>query len=298
MTNNKTANITNENLQLLQQYEQYLKEQGKPHTTIDSYILDLKQYFNQYNKLSKENVMEYKLQFKEANTINRKLTSLKQFNLYLIDNKPLDINELYILPTYYVKKQKQGNPLNITDKQVEKFFERVNNSGNLRDIAIVYLFANTGIRREECTNIMLSDLDLENNELTVYGGKENKQRDLMINDGTKDILKKYIEYRNGKDEKDKLNYKYSKESSYLFVSQKAYKLNKTTINDIFDKYKGKNITPHQLRHYWATIMFETETLNIRQVQEALGHAHLQTTEIYTHTRKETIKKKINKVMIG
>jgi site-specific recombinase XerD len=298
MTNNKTANITNDNLKLLQQYGQYLNEQGKPHTTIESYILDLKQYFNKYDKISKENILEYKQQFKEANTINRKLTSLKRFNLYLIDKHILDINELYILPTYYVRRQKQGNPLNVTDKQVEKFFERVNNAGNLRDIAIIYLIANTGIRREECTNVLLDDLDLGVNELTVYGGKENKQRELLINNKTKEILEKYIAYRNGSNENGKLNYKYSNESNYLFVSQKAYKLNKTTINDIFHKYKGKNITPHQLRHYWATVMLETETLDIRQLQDALGHESINTTEIYTHTRKEIIKKKINKVMIG
>jgi site-specific recombinase XerD len=73
-------------IELLLQYEQYLKKQGKPHTTIESYMSDLKQYFNKYDILSKENILEYKLQFKEANTINRKLTSLKQYNQYLSNN--------------------------------------------------------------------------------------------------------------------------------------------------------------------------------------------------------------------
>jgi len=280
----------------ISQFKEYLLQQGHPETTISSYLSDVNQYFEQYSSLSRDNILQYKSQFKEANTINRKLTSLKQYNEYLYDNRLIDA--LYINKSYYVKLQKKGNPLNVTDKEVENFFNRVNKSNNLRDIALTYLIANTGIRREESTNVKLSDIDFTKAKITVYEGKGNKQRELPLNNDTIKILKQYIDYRNGVRETGRLNYKYSKESEYLFLSERAIKIAKETVNAIFKLYKGDNITPHQLRHYYATIMIESESLNLLELKKVLGHDTVKTTEIYAEARQETIAKKINKVTIG
>lgn len=288
--------MTELNSNQIEQFKQYLKLQGKSEKTICSYSTDIKQYFEQYPTLSKENILNFKSQFKEASTINHKLTSIKQYNEYLISINEID--GILILSSYFVKKQKKGNPLKVTDNQIKKFMERINNSNDIRNIAIVYLLANTGIRREESTNIKLSDINFKNKKLIIYKGKGEKQREILLNDNLIKILNVYIEYRNGINEKGKPNYKHAKESEYLFVSRESEKLDVSMINRIFNKYKGKDITPHQLRHYYSTIMVEKGKLTLPELQRMLGHSDSKSTEIYTHPREESIQNKINEVWIG
>lgn len=277
----------------LNEFKNYLISCSKSENTITSYISDLEQYFSQYPTLSRENIIKFKnsLSSSSASTINRKLTSLKQYNEYLLSTKQID--GIYILKEDFIKVQNKGNPTDVTTKQVEKFLKRVLTKDadyKSRNIAIIYLIANTGIRRSECCNLLLKNIDLENNEMIVIG-KGNKERTVLLTDKVVELIKNYLVDRNKSKYKD---------SPYLFVSERGNKLCPETINDIFDYYSTpKNkIRPHQLRHNYASTVVENNILTLTELQNQLGHSSISTTGIYTHARKDTIKKKINKLCIG
>jgi len=276
----------------LNEFKNYLISCSKSENTISSYISDLEQYFSQYPTLSRENIIKFKNSLSgSASTINRKLTSLKQYNEYLLSTKQID--GIYILKEDFIKVQNKGNPTDVTTKQVEKFLEKVLTKDadyKSRNIAIIYLIANTGIRRSECCNLLLKNIDLENNEMIVIG-KGNKERTVLLTDKVVELIKNYLVDRN------KSRYK---DSPYLFVSERGNKLCPETINDIFDYYSmPKNkIKPHQLRHNYASTVVENNILTLPELQNQLGHSNINTTGLYTHARKDTIKKKINKLCIG
>lgn len=277
----------------LNEFKNYLISCSKSENTISSYISDLEQYFSQYSTLSREHILKYKnsLSNSSASTINRKLTSLKQYNEYLLSTKQVD--GMYVLKEDFIKQQSKGNPTDVTTKQVEKFLERVLTKDadyKSRNIAIIYLIANTGIRRSECCNLLLKNIDLDNNEMIVIG-KGNKERTVLLTDKVVELIKNYLVDRNKSKYKD---------SPYLFISERGEKLRPETINAIFDYYSTpKNkITPHQLRHNYASTVVENNILTLTELQNQLGHSSISTTGIYTHARKDTIKKKINKLCIG
>lgn len=277
----------------LNEFKNYLISCSKSENTISSYMSDLEQYFSQYPTLSRENIIKFKnsLSGSSASTINRKLTSLKQYNEYLLSTKQVD--GIYVLKEDFIKQQNKGNPTDVTAKQVEKFLKRVltkDANYKSRNIAIIYLIANTGIRRSECCNLLLKNIDLENKEMIVIG-KGNKERTVLLTDKVVEILRNYLVDRNKSKYKD---------SPYLFISERGNKLRPETINAIFDYYSTpKNkIRPHQLRHNYASTIVENNILTLPELQNQLGHSSISTTGIYTHARKDTIKKKINKLYIG
>lgn len=285
--------MTTNHKQYLSNYRKHLLSLAKSQNTIDSYLSDLNQYFTIYQEINRSNIQEYKIKISglSASSINRKLTSLKQFNEYLL-GKGL-VGELVIYKQDFTKQQNKGNPTNVTESQVNEFLNLVNTKHNiykLRNIAIIFLIANTGIRREEITNLKLRNLDLENGELIVLG-KGNKQRIILLNDKAIEVIKEWL--------KDRVNHKYSK-SHYLFVSERSEKLHKNSINEIFNLYctEGCKVGVHSLRHAFATSIIEQEVLTLPELQNQLGHSNINTTMIYLHPRKDNIKKKINRLQIG
>lgn len=282
--------------QYIPQYKQYLIAQAKSVNTVKTYVSDVEQYFKVYDGIDRESIQGYKEYMKKkldlsSVTVNRKLSSLKSFNEFLLGEGLVE--SVFVLKRDFIRVQEKGNPTDVTEKQVNMFLKRVSEKPNIyksRDIAIIYLIANTGIRREEVTNLKLKNLDLENGELIVIG-KGNKQRVVYLNDVT-------VEMNNWLNDRKK--FKHAEKSPYIFVSERSDKLHKDTVNDIFNKYctpKNK-VKPHGLRHNYSTTMIEKEILDLPQLQNQLGHASISTTQIYLHPRKDTIKKKINKFKIG
>lgn len=277
----------------LNEFRNYLISCSKSENTISSYMTDLEQYFSKFPTITRENVLRYKesLSGFNASTINRKLSSLKKFNEYLKLTNQID--EIYVIKGDFIKQQDKGNPTDVTTKQVEKFLKKVLTKDTVyksRNIAIVFLIANTGIRREECCNLLLRNIDLDNREMTVIG-KGNKVRKVPLSDNVVETLRNYLKDRN------KSKYK---NSPYLFISERGEKLCKETINDIFNYYStpANKIKPHQLRHNFASTVLENGILNLPELQNLLGHSSISTTGMYVHPRLETIKKKINNLNIG
>lgn len=270
-------------------FKQHLTNNSKSPNTIINYIHDLEVYFSLYPILSRENIQNYKQLLLSKNTapqtINRRLSSLKQYNEYLVEQNITQ--SVIIIKSDYIKIQSSGNPIKVTIKQVSDFLSNIDKSNKLRDRTIIHLIANTGIRREECVNIKLDHLDLDNNQLTIYYGKGGKSRNILLNDFIVNLLKQYITT-------DRITYSYFKISPYLFVSQRGIKLCNETINALFKQYGGENVTPHQLRHNYATYLHENNILSIKEIQDQLGHTHISTTlDKYTHARPEVIHRKIH-----
>ena len=277
----------------VEQYKYYLINQAKSSNTISSYVSDLNHFFTLHDEISRDSIIRYKEEISglSSSSINRKLSSIKSFNEFLLMLGLVD--SVNVIKRDFVKIQSKGNPTDVTESQVSEFLDKVNSKYSLhrvRNIAIVFLIANTGIRREEITNLKLRNLDLVNGELKLIG-KGDKERTVLLNDVAIKVIKDYLKIR----EKHKFA-----SSQYIFLTERSEKLNKDTVNYIFNSYCDGDckVGIHQLRHSFASSVIEQDVLTLPELQNQLGHASLGTTSLYTHARKENIKKKINNLRIG
>ena len=275
----------------IEQYKIYLINQAKSNNTISSYVSDLNHFFTLHDEISRDSIIKYKEDISDlsSSSINRKLSAIKSFNEFLLMLGLID--SIFILKNDFIKIQNGANPTNVTESQVSEFLDKIKKKYSLhrdRNIAMIFLFAYTGIRREEITNLKLKNLDLEKGELKLIG-KGTKERRILLNDIVIKEINVYLKIRN--------RYKFAKDSSYIFLSERSIKLDKSTINYIFNSY-GVNITPHDLRHNYGSSTQEQGILTLPELQDQLGHSSISTSGRYCHARKENIKKKINNLRIG
>lgn len=280
------------NNNLLSQYQNYLTQLSKSPKTIQEYTKDISSFFNHYNiqptTLQRDQILSYKNYLQNtkninAKSINRALSSLKSYNEFLIATKQQ--NNLAILSQDYIKVQQQlTSPTNVTIKEAIRFINKIKDKESYRNYAIVTVIANTGLRISEVLSIKLNNIYLDDYEITVIG-KGNKQRTVIINKMVVDVITEYLTNHRNKS-------KYATTSEYLFVSNKGDKLETCTIQRIFNEY-SKKITPHSLRHVFATNALENNILDLRSLQQQLGHSNLSTTQIYTHPNKTKMKKQLN-----
>lgn len=296
------AKITENAEKNLKNFEIYLLDNAFSPNTVKGYISDLRLYSAWHNNqhqdmdiLDRQDIIAYKVYLKnskrqDAKTINHKLSSLKKYNEYLIDINAMDT--MIILKKDMCKIQAEfANPTDITKTDVKRFFDSVKNSGSktsMRDFAIVYLLAYTGIRISECLNIQHRDLDLDEQELVV-NGKGNKQRTVYLNDAVCNVLKEYL-----KTNRTYKNYGDFTKSQYVFISSRSKKLTTSRVNQIFDKYDN-NIHPHSLRHWFCTNALESGML-LHEIANQAGHANIQVTMRYTNPTKQALKNKMNNLM--
>ena len=261
-------------------FKNSLKHEGKSINTILSYINDLSSYFNEFSELTRDNIQEFIEIHKDytATTINRKLSSLKKYNEYLIETG--EMKELLIHKKDYIKIQNKGiSPNKIPQDEMKKFFQTIKQTESIQTYTIIALMLNTGLRISETINIKLSDVNLEAHEIVVRG-KGNKQRTVLLNNFIIDVLQTYI-----------LTLSKNK-NEYLFTNTIGDKLHRTQINRIISKYSDK-ISPHQLRHSYASKA--VKSMSLPEVATQLGHDSITTTQKYTHPTKEEMMDKINQI---
>ena len=292
MTNNNINIIPINHNQYLPNYKQHLILLSKSINTINSYLSDLNQYFSLYSLITRNNVQYYKAHISNlaSTSFNRKLSSIKQYNEYLLSENLID--EVLVYKQDFIRIQDSGNPTNISEKTVLEFLQNVNNKYCLfrtRNIAIIYLMANTGIRREECCNMMLSHI-IDNKRL-IFKGKGNKERKVALTKRAQEVINLYLI--------DRAKSKYA-DSEYLFLSERGNKLRKESINAIFDFYSTNEckVKPHDLRHNFCSTMIEKGILTPKEVQNQAGHSSILTTDRYVHARMESIEEKIREYSIG
>lgn len=219
-------------------------------------------------------------------SVNRKLSSLKSFYRFLHKIGEIDKSPLKKITG---PKGRKSMPSFVSDTDMSHVLEEsfVDEFSQLRDRVIVELFYMTGIRRAELINLKNEDVDLILMTIKVLG-KRNKQRLIPISASTKDLLENYLHCRNS----TVLN-----QNNSFFVRENGKPVYPIMIYRIVNKALRwiptlKKASPHVLRHSFATNMLNNSA-GINSVKEILGHSSLASTEIYTHTSFEELKKIYN-----
>lgn len=275
---------------ILMDYLHYLKvERGLSENTINSYGIDLKLFLEylreneipSFKQVNKEVIVNYMQSEKNNNKANssilRSVSSLRKFFQYLAQEKIIEKDPMLLIDT---PKKKQHLPQVLTKEEVEKLL-RSPNTGQvlgLRDRAMLELIYATGLRISEIINLKLEDLHLTMGTLQTLG-KGHKERIVPVGDEAIKWVNRYLEEARPKLLKQK-------RSNYLFLN---FHGNNLTRQGVWKNLKvevrkagiQKNITPHTLRHSFATHILENGA-DLRIVQELLGHADISTTQIYTH----------------
>lgn len=262
--------------------------------TATSYKYDLEHFLlflskegiNDVEKI-KQNTIE--LYLKELNknddssTIARNITTLNNFFKYLIIEKVIRTN-----PCEFIERPKLRKklPNTLTIEEVDQLLEiNLITKFDYRNKAMLELLYSTGLRISEVTNLTTRDIDFTN-EIVRCIGKGNKERIVPINDYSLHYLKEYFDIRGSFFKK--------KSCDYLFLNNHGNKMtrqgfNKVLNNILVSKEINKDVTPHMLRHSFATHMLSGGA-DLRSIQLLLGHSDISTTKIYTHISKEQIKK--------
>ena len=220
----------------------------------------------------------------KAATRARKASSIRVFFNYLCAKANLiELNPAQNLETPKLDKRL---PKYLSLEDSKKLLNVTQNEGNRnmeRDYAIITLFLNCGMRLSELVGININDIDFSENKMTVIG-KGNKERTIYLNKACVRAIHEYLDVR-PKDgiKTDKLNSRKA-----LFLSERRERISKRTVQHIVDKeliaagLDTKKYSTHKLRHTAATLMYQYGNVDIRALQEVLGHESISTTEIYTH----------------
>lgn len=307
--------IKDEMPELVQQYAMYLRNiRGLSAKTVNEYCMDLRTFFRflksrHISKPSDEipvnditlddirNIKTYDIfEFMNfvadernnmSSTRQRKSSSLKSFFKYLtVHEKLLDENPTENLTP---PKKKKALPHFLSLEQSIELLNVVDGPDAERDRCILTLFLNCGMRLSELVSINLTDVIQNNSTLRILG-KGNKERIVYLNQACVDSIQQYLAVR----PKDSV-----KDRNALFLSNRGIRISPKTVQYIVKKYlskiglSGTGYSVHKLRHTAATLMYRYGNVDIRVLQDILGHANLGTTEIYTHTSSSQMEEAIN-----
>lgn len=218
---------------------------------------------NYYRNLQR--IQEFETSINESSQYVDEENIIKTPDINILKNK-----EIYLLNLHYSR--------GLSYEQISAITGEI----EIRDNAILHLFLNSGLRLAELKNLSIDDLDLKDNKFSIIG-KGNKERTGYINDITRKALDEYLKVR------DKLNPK----TKTLFVSRYGLKMSSTGIEKIVKRaYEKAEIDDedycvHTLRHTCATLLYRNG-VDIRTIQEILGHVQIDTTEIYTHLHDQEV----------
>ncbi len=280
-------------MKYLSEYLEYLKYQKNySDETIHSYSIDIEEFLDYINsecinicEVGYDVVKAWLINLDEkknkSTTVSRKISSLRGFYKYLINNKVIDSNPFSLVS---LPKKERHLPRFFYYNELEEMFQvpKLNTALGQRDRLLLEMLYATGVRVSELVNIKVSDINGE--EIRVLG-KGNKERIVEFGDYAESILELYL----------KEGYKHLniKKSEYLFLNNRGGKLTTRGVRYILDNIINKTtidkkISPHMLRHTFATHLLN-EGCDLLTVQELLGHESLTATSIYTHITNDRLK---------
>ena len=257
--------------------------------TIKSYDNDIEKLIKFYPqkdilKLSVKDIEKYITDLHElsASSVSRNISSLRTFYNYF-----LKLDKIAYNPCDSIKQPKLGNhlPTYLTLEETEKLLDiKIETPFDARNKAILEIMYATGLRISETISLEFKNIDLEECIVRVMG-KGSKERIVPINDYAIESLEDYLN-----------NYRpllvKNSDTNYLFLNNHGGTLTRQGVFKMLKKeclIKGitKNISPHTLRHTFATHLLENGA-DLRIIQELLGHSDIQTTQIYTHLTNEAL----------
>ena len=279
----KDLNLNNQSdrNKVLEEYLIYINNvKNYSQNTIKSYNSDIKHYFE-----NTDSVGEFSSYLKHLNknkysktSINRKITSIRTFLSWAVDNNYFNQNQIKIVNNLKVEKKL---PNVLTSSYINRLLDNLPESSekDIRDKAILELMYSSGLRVSEVSNLTSNSIN-KNNSIRVLG-KGSKERVLPMTKRAYVSTKKYIETSRPKFENDK-------SKNYLFLGVRGGQLSDREIRRIVKFRTGT--FPHSIRHTFATHLLEGGA-DLRIVQELLGHNDPSTTQIYTHVSKKQLQKK-------
>lgn len=283
---------------MINEFLNYLKfERNRSDLTIKNYGEDLRAFKEFYGNLEgchswksvdsdiirdwMESMMD---KGNNATSINRRLSALRSFYRFALARKLVDKD-----PVHGVTGPKKGRPLPqfLKENEMDRLLDAeswTESFEDVRDRTVIMTFYETGIRLSELIGLDDSMVDFSNRQLKVTG-KRNKQRVIPFGEELLATLRDYMKCR------DK---EVNRQSEALFVSVKGRRMTSSQVREAVRKNLSKvctlkKRTPHVLRHTFATAMLNNKA-GIESVKKLLGHESLSTTEIYTHTTFEQLKR--------
>lgn len=206
----------------------------------------------------------------------------------IVVKKFLSYNHIYFLEDFPIPKKAKSLPKSLNEKEVQDLINSVEWSENdsssskhtkMRDKLILSVLYSTGLRVSELIEIKIQDIDFS--ERTIFiKGKGNKERIVLFDKDTKEEISAYLNFR-------------VKKSEYLLVNNYGHPLSARYIQMMIKKYAEKaeikkNVTPHVLRHSYATHLLK-RGVDIRIIQQLLGHSSILSTQIYTNVEMDIIR---------
>lgn len=218
----------------------------------------------------------------------RKLSTIRIFFAYLTQKANiLEINPAQNIETPK-KEKRMPKYLSLEDsKKLLAVSMDENDENKERDYAIITIFLNCGLRLSELVGINIKDIDFSECKLNVIG-KGNKERTIYLNKACMNAIQEYLNVR------PKEAIKYDSKNA-LFLSERRERISRRTVQYVVDKelkaagLDTKKYSTHKLRHTAATLMYQYGNVDIRALQELLGHESISTTEIYTHVNNEQVR---------
>lgn len=310
--NNMIDNVieSNKDKPYLVGYRYFINDSSS--TTVYNYVRHIVKFMNYCNKnvedLNIDDYTGYLASIKSTTSSNQIVVyaALKKFSLYLLANNrnPSD-------PMQYVKRPKFKESIETKEKrdigylnknEIKKYINTIERGAGSnkainrqrewreRDLLIILIFLNTGMRRSALCKLDVENIDLNKKQLFTIDKGEITQ----IYDLSEDMIfyiKKWLNKR-------AILLGDTTENA-LFISNRKTRLNKAAIASVVNKYaqniEGKNITPHKLRATYGTLLYE-ETKDLFFTQECMGHANPKTTELYIRGQKEGSRKKASSIM--
>jgi len=283
---------------LIEEFLNYLVvERGLAGNTIYAYRSDLYKYADflqskkkrlHMNEVERNDIRDYMVFQKEhalsSNSISRSLVAIKVLHRFLVREKYIkeDITSVLDSPKLW-----KHLPETLSLAEIEEIVKKPNarNWLGLRDKAVLELMYASGLRVSELVNLSIDNVNLEVGFLRCTG-KGNKERIVPVGKQAQNAIEKYLL-------KSRIRLKKPGSPNTLFLSRLGKKISRQSFWKMIKKYARlagikKDITPHTLRHSFATHLLERGA-DLRVVQEMLGHADIATTQIYTHINKERLK---------
>ena len=274
--------------------------------TVRVYKMDLYQYKSYLEKtkslslspdeITKHMLQEYISYMNEkfaVKTVKRKIASLRGFFSYLEDEGYIEINPFLRLHLRIKEPRTLPKVMNLDEMRnilkavysntIELSYDTRNNGKGFiadflhyRDIFVVELLFASGIRVQELCNIKLKDIDFVNFFVRILGKGDKERKVYFGNPAVIAAFSAYTQY------KEYAGFK----SEYLFLNKFGQKLSTQAVRNLISKYTRlagieKNVTPHVFRHTFATLLLE-EGVDVKFIQEFLGHSSISTTQIYIH----------------
>ena len=220
----------------------------------------------------------------QKRSINRKLSSLRSFYLYLLKIGEIQVSPLETIPSlkFYAEKQ-----IPISEEEMENLGEILeSDSGNSLEKLIIETLYQTGMRKSELCNILLEQVDFSKSEIFVKG-KGNKQRVVPVSENLLKRMQEYVAIRKPNEDS----------GIYFFVRENGKKLSEKFVYSVVNRYLSlitlkKKKSPHILRHSFATHVLNNGA-EISKVKKILGHSSLASTQVYTNGNIEQLKRVFN-----